>query len=256
MPGGQPGGRDVLPALGSRCGTKLRPGEGRAGARRRGTCDELALRQAGEDRRAARLCQGEGDRPRNRPRLCIGATGPVGGTFAVIGGGGALAGAKGRGMVTIDVLASGAEETWKGSLTVVPPASSPSDSPACRARSGSNCCGAPTATSGPVTVTEVDNGCTVMLRVGMDLQVELHGTPPVPWSGPQSSDRSVLTAQSARSNPNTGDASGTFTALGSGTVRVTATQGPTCLRARLPCEAPSACGRSRPTLCRVSSHPP
>ncbi|MDA8039990.1 MAG: hypothetical protein M0Z69_12725 [Actinomycetota bacterium] len=61
-----------------------------------------------------------------RPRLCIGATGLVGGTFVVIDGGGALAGARGRGTVTIDVLASGAEETWKGSITAGRSTSRPS----------------------------------------------------------------------------------------------------------------------------------
>jgi hypothetical protein len=64
------------------------------------------------------LAKGEVTVQVSRPRLCIGATGPVNGTFVVIGGRGALAGAKGRGTVTIDVLASGAEETWTGRITV------------------------------------------------------------------------------------------------------------------------------------------
>ena len=89
-----------------------------------------------------------------RPRLCIGATGPVGGSFVVIVGG------RGRGTVMIDVLASGAEEIWKGIITVATPASSSSTSPPCQARPGSNCCGAPSSTSGSVVVTEADNGCT------------------------------------------------------------------------------------------------
>jgi len=69
------------------------------------------------------LAKGEVTVQVSRPRLCIGATGPVRGAFVVVSGRGALAEAKGRGTVTINVLASGAEETWTGRITV--PATTP-----------------------------------------------------------------------------------------------------------------------------------
>ena len=63
-----------------------------------------------------------------------------------------------------------------------------------------------------------DGGRTIHLRAGQVLEVTLHTGEK--WSVPTSSDPYVLAADSAGSDPTTGDATATFTAVGPGSATV------------------------------------
>jgi hypothetical protein len=96
----------------------------------------------------------------------------------------------------------------------------------------------PTAAPAPgktVKLTEADSGRTISVPAGTRIEVRLSASGPMAWTGPSSSDETVVT-RTGGSPDAKGGASGSFNAARGGNADLTATENPNC---RPQCMMPS-----------------
>jgi hypothetical protein len=89
--------------------------------------------------------------------------------------------------------------------------------------------------NGEVTVTEVDSGRTVHLRIGQRLRVVLAGSEWVRWHRPTSTESSLRVAEASGGYPGTSPAVAVFVAIRSGAASVSSITDHPCLHATPPC---------------------
>ena len=108
--------------------------------------------------------------------------------------------------------------------TPVPPATPPPRTPA------------PSSTPvppGTLTLTEADAGRSITVHRGETIVVQLHAMQAYIWSVPRSSNQAVVAQRSGTQSTN-GDASGSFSAVATGTADLSATENPRCYPQCLP----------------------